>query len=749
MIGRTLRHYRVVERIGAGGMGEVYRATDTRLGREVALKILPPEFSADSDRQARFLREAQLLATLNHPNIAILFGLEDFDGTHALVMELLQGDTLRERISSGRMPLRKAVEIGQQIAAGLSAAHEKGIVHRDLKPENIFVLRDGRAKILDFGLARLREGAANESNQETRADVTQPGRVLGTVGYMAPEQVRGQEADHRADIFSFGVILYEMLAGRRAFHRDTSAETMTAILREDPPELDSVASDVPLGLRRIVRRCLEKSAAERFQSARDLQFALEALSDSQHDSRSASVMVAEQLPSVAVLPFTDMSATKDQEYFCDGMAEEIINALSRVAGLRVAARTSTFHFKGRAGDLKQVAQALDVSHVLEGSVRTAGNRLRVTAQLVKASDGSAAWSDRYDGDMEDVFAIQDKIASSIVEALRVKLLGATLAAQPRTTQNLEAYRTYLKARYLRFSHNDFPSTIAACEQAVKLDPNYAFAYALLSDAATGMAIYSQMKPEAAREKASLAVQNALRLAPDLPEAHASDGYMKYFLRWDFAGAEKALLRALELNPENLDANVYYGVVLSSLRREKESMARIEKALRIDPLSPYVHGMRTMCLLFFGHYPEAVAAARQGMEIQLVSFLTGRMLAFALSAMGKHDEALEEMERVTASHKNIFYLRSELAWLYAKAGRTERAEQLLQGLKEEAATRYVSPIWLCNVAYALGRVDEAVALYEQAFAERCPVLVLRDYPTLADARQEPRICKMFERVGFPN
>ena len=436
-IGSRIAHYDVTALIGEGVMGQVYQATDTKLNRQVALKILPEAFATDPDRLARFQREAQVLASLNHPNIAQIHGIEEEGGTRALVLELVEGPTLADRIAQGPIPLDEALPIAKQIAEALEAAHEAGVIHRDLKPANIKVWKDGTVKVLDFGLAKALdappEGDPGQSPTQTAA-ATEVGVILGTAAYMSPEQAEGKRLDERSDLFSFGAVLYEVVSGHRAFDGDSTVRVLSSVLRAEPRALDA-----PSALERIVRLCLRKSRGERYGSMSNVRVALEATGlNSGPESR----------PSIAVLPFANMSADPDNEYFCDGIAEEITNALAKVDRLEVAGRTSAFSFKGKTGDLRETGRALNVSTVLEGSVRKAGNRLRITAKLVKVTDGYHLWSERYDRQLEDIFEIQDEIALAVVEALKVRLLGEEKAAVlKRSTDNPEAYRLCLKAHH--------------------------------------------------------------------------------------------------------------------------------------------------------------------------------------------------------------------------------------------------------------------------------------------------------------
>ena len=497
----------------------------------------------DESARTRFEREAKAVAALSHPNILSIFDFGKHDGVLFAVTELLEGETLRERLSSGPLPARKAIGYASQMAGGLAAAHDKGIVHRDLKPENLFVTDDGRVKILDFGLAWRAEEATLDAGEETPTEArpTTPGAVMGTVGYMSPEQVRGQSADHRSDIFSLGAILHETLSGVRTFRRDTAVETMNAILKEEAPALS--AEDLPPALGRIVGRCLEKKPGERFQSARDLGFALEALSDETIPARQAEqrgkkwpgkkwlapallavvALVATGLwlvrsdapppatvsdavePSIAVLPFIDLSPDGENEYFGDGMAEELISTLSRIDGLKVAARTSSFMFKGRSEDIRTIGEALNVETVLAGSVRRSGDRVRISAELNNVSDGFNLWSEQYDRELDDIFAVQEEIAISIADRLKVTLIGL----EP-PTENVEAYDLYLRGRFFWARRGDgLDRARDFFEQACAIDPDFALAHAGLADVYSLLGFYGPLRPEESMPQAKAAAERVL------------------------------------------------------------------------------------------------------------------------------------------------------------------------------------------------------------------------------------------------
>lgn len=467
-------------------MGEVYRATDTRLHRDIALKVLPPDMASDPERLARFQREARAVAALNDPHIVTLYSVEEAEGIPFLTMEFVAGESLDRSIPTRGLPVVQMLEIARALADALVAAHEKGIIHRDLKPANIMVSSEGRIKILDFGLAKETAATADDAT----IDRTELGRVIGTPAYMSPEQVLGREVDARADIYSLGIVLHEMATGRRAFQAATSAELVSAVLRDTPPVVTEVRPELPPELARLIRRCIEKDPLHRWQTARDVANELRDLEQSRRQASSPGQALG---PSVAVMPFQNLSSDRENEYFSDGLAEEILNALSQVEGLTVAARASSFYFKGKSTEMSEIASRLRVANVLQGSVRRAGNRVRGMVQLVDLRNGFQLWSERYDRQMEDIFEIQDEIAHAIADRFKVTFGSGAR----RSTTNVEAYELYLKGRHLW--HQRSPATLRAAiksfEQAIQLDPEYALAYSGLADSYGILQFYGWMAPE--------------------------------------------------------------------------------------------------------------------------------------------------------------------------------------------------------------------------------------------------------------
>ncbi len=747
--GTRLGPYEIVSPLGAGGMGEVYKARDPRLGRDVAIKVLPSSFAADPSRLRRFEQEARAVAALSHPNILAIFDIGA--GEHPyLVTELLEGETLRATIERGPLVLKRTTDITLQLVAGLAAAHGRGIVHRDLKPDNIFLTRDGVVKILDFGLAKHGAGWAGGAGGAGGAGEAGPtiaptsaGLILGTVGYMAPEQVRGETADPRSDLFAVGTILYEMVSGQRAFHGDSPADAMSAVLREQPPDL-MLRTGTPPSLARIVRRCLEKDPNERFQSARDLRFAIEWISDV--DGTPAPRAKTDE-KSIAVLPFANMSADADNQYFSDGLAEELINALMRLPGLHVAARTSAF--RRRDLDIREIGKELGVATVLEGGVRRAGNRLRITAQLINVADGYHLWSDRYDREMADVFAIQDEIVEAIVNALAPALAGVTKTAVKRPTENIEAYELYLKGRH--YWHQRAPSTLQMAirlfEQVIALDPEHALAHAGVADC---YAIYrgaGWLPVEKAQPRAQEAVARAMALGPELAEVNFAQALYTFYFERHWRPSIDHLQRAIAINPRLAEARAYLGVCLACDGRTEEAVAAGREACELEPLSPFVHYVHSTALNIAGRFADAEATARHVLDLQPDALVAWPALGAALIGLGRSDEAVVAAERLlTLSRASRSMGQAGLA--YARAGRAADARRLLAELDErENHGEYIAPFGRLTINVGLGDESEIRRLLEACLADCTPPLSIAAScgPFLEAYRTDPEINRLIDTI----
>jgi eukaryotic-like serine/threonine-protein kinase len=580
--------YEIIVLLGAGGMGEVYRARDTRLKRDIAIKVLPDAVAQSPDRLARFEREATIVAGLNHPNIVMLHSIEEAAGTRFLTMELVEGRSLAALVTPGGLPFSHVLDLAIPIADALVAAHENGIVHRDLKPANVMVTRDGRVKVLDFGLAKLtRDEPDLETTQAATMTVllSTAGEMVGTVPYMAPEQIRGEAVDARTDLFSLGVLMFELTCGERPFGGPTLADLSSAILRDSPPSLTSFRSDLPPDLERIIGRCLEKHLRDRFQTALDVANDLRELKRALDRGETPAPRSApDPVASIAVLPFVNRSASADDEYFCDGLADELLNLLAKIQGLRVAARTSAFYFKGKNATIAEVGKALNVATVLEGSVRKAGQRVRISVQLVNVSDGYQLWSETYDRTLEDIFAVQDDVARAVVSALPGKLLiNQAGPATGRGTNDGDAYDAFLEGRFYwaKRTEADARKALGFFERAIAIDPGFAEAWAGLADCHVTRCFYSLMPTSESLPKAREAARRALSLRSELGAAHATLGYASMIeFKWD--EAEREYRQAIELNSDDATARVWYAELLMMTGRMNAALREVRRALELDP-----------------------------------------------------------------------------------------------------------------------------------------------------------------------
>ena len=727
--------YEILEPIGAGGMGEVYKARDTRLGRTVAIKTLHWEHGD------RFEREARAIAALNHPNICALYDVGTLpSGEGYLVMEFIEGAPL-----AGPLALDTALRYATQIADALSAAHLKGITHRDLKPANILVTPSG-IKLLDFGLALLDGGQRTATDATATIGLTQAGTILGTAAYMSPEQAEGKAVDARSDIFSFGLVLYEMLSGRRAFTGDSQIAIMAAILHKEPSALQTTPA-----LQNILTKCLRKLPAERFRSMAQVKDALLAATSSSaaQPVTQAAPAPVERMPSIAVLPFANMSRDGEDEYFSDGLAEEIISALTQVAGLKVIARTSAFAFKGKNEDIRKIAETLGVSSILEGSVRRAGPKVRVTVQLIRAEDGTHLWSQRYESEMTDVFAIQDEISAAIVKQLQLNLTGHSLVK--RAVTNAAAYDATLEGRH---HLNNFTPASAdrarqCFERAIALDPQYAPAHAGLAEYHVVHATVGNLDPRDELALGNKAALRALELDPQLPEAHAIAGQIRAELDYDWKGSEQHYLRAIASNPAAASVHFSYGYwCLRPIGKLNEALVEIERALELDPLSLYYRFGRAYLLMFVGRDEEAAIAARQTFERDPDYFLAQFILSFVLARLGHADEAVALAERALQVHGRYSMSLLVAGAVYAAAGRREAAEKIVTELEAMAANSYSAAGAMALVSSLLGDMDETVRWAERAINQRDPqVLGIKTTPAYANLRSDPRYPALLAKMNL--
>jgi serine/threonine-protein kinase len=751
MTGKMLGHYRVGALIGAGGMGTVYRATDTKLGRDVALKVLPPEMARDPDRLARFQREARAVAALNHPHIVTLHSVEEADGVHFLTMELVEGQPLDQLIPPGGLPVARIVEIGGALADALAAAHEKGIVHRDLKPGNVMITNDGRVKVLDFGLAKHRQAADPAGVTVTLAAHTEAGVVMGTPAYMSPEQVAGRAVDYRTDIFSLGALLYELATGRRPFRSDSVAGLMAAILRDAPASASSIRRDLAASFQRLLEGCLQKDPGARPQTAREIRSLLAAVASG---VASASGAPAGDEQSIAVLPFTSLSPDPNDEFFADGVTEEILNVLAHIPGLRVAGRSSSFSFKGRHEDLRVVGAKLGVATILEGTLRRAGSRLRLTAQLIDAGSGYQLWSERYDRVMEDVFDVQDEIARTIAERLKLSL-GSNRQGQVMQppTRNVGAYELYLKGRALLYQRGlSILKAIDCFTEAVALDPTYAQAWAGLADGYTTSG-YSGFKPAAdVMPRALEAARRALQLDPDLSEAHNALACATMLYERDYALAEREFQRALALNPNYPQARAWYGLFCLHwiAGRASEGHAEISRLLQLDRLSGYAYFLLSFSDFTGDHLSEAVDHAQRGLELDPNSYLGHWALMQSLHWSGRHEEAALVAERALAMSGRHPWALETLVSVYAACSKPDEARAVYREMEARSAREYVQPSMLAAAAAAVGDMDDAVTIAQRALDDKDPLFVMlaRTWPGYGRLQRDPRFLEIVRQLNLP-
>jgi serine/threonine protein kinase/tetratricopeptide (TPR) repeat protein len=758
MIGQALSHYQILEKLGEGGMGVVYKARDSHLDRLVAIKVLPAERVAHADSKRRFVQEAKAASALNHPNIVTIYDIDQASGVYFIAMEFVAGTPLDRLIPRQGLELNTMLKYGIQVADALAAAHAAGIVHRDLKPANLMVTDRGLVKVLDFGLAKLAEGPAIGESDDTETLVaalakTEEGVILGTVSYMSPEQAEGKPVDARSDIFSLGSVLYEMVTGRKAFQGESKVSTLTAILRDEPKSAREIVTGLPKDVERIVSRCLRKEMSRRFQSMDDVRVELQDLKEDSDSSRllaapssaalnQAARAVVKEAPSIAVLPFASMSSDAENEYFSDGISEEIINALGQVEGLHVAARTSSFSFKGKSVEVAEIARRLDVRHVLEGSVRRAGARVRVMAQLVDASNGFHLWSERYDRQIADIFDVQDEIARAIVERLKVAFdAGATSRLVKVATNNMEAYQEYLRGRAMLYRRGPWIArALESFQKAVALDPAYAQAWAGVADAYTALSYYGYRRPDEAMPAAVEAATRATVADPESAEAHNALAIAALLWERDFGKAEREFHEALALNPGYIQARCWYGLFFLQwgVGRYEDGLAEAWHAFEADPLSAYVTTVLSLALAAVQRFDEAVLQALNAVQHDPQSFLARWELGFAYHWNAQHEEAVAVLEPLWANSGHN-WVAMGLVPAYVRAGREDQARSVYQSLLARQAGEYVQPFVLAVSATALGDHDAAIGFCEAAIEGRDMLFALmnRWWPDFERVRTDRR------------
>jgi serine/threonine protein kinase/tetratricopeptide (TPR) repeat protein len=707
--------YEIIEELGKGGMGKVYRVLDKKINEDVALKFIRFDIASDKKTLERFSNELKIARKIVHKNVGRMYHLSEENGTYYVTMEYVPGEDLRSMIRMSRqLATGTGIHIAKQVCDGLAEAHKMGIVHRDLKPGNIMIDKEGNARIMDFGIA---------CSVQTKG-ITGTGIIIGTPDYMSPEQAEVKDVDGRSDIYSLGVILYEMVTGRLPFEGETPLSIAMKHRAERPKDPRELNAQVPQSLSRVILKCLEKEPAERYQTTDELK---QELTDIESAVTSTGPMYGPPRPQsekittlkqycVAVLPFADFSPQRDQQYFCDGLAEEIINALTKIKELKVVARTSVFSFKGKDIDVREIGRQLGVAIVLEGSVRKAADRIRVTAELVDVADGYHLWSERYDRNIEDIFAIQDDITLAIVDSLKINLMGEEKRLLVKHhTQDAEAYNLYLQGRHFWFQRtlDGIQKGMQSFRQAIEKDPNYALAYSGIADCYSNLGFYF-LAPQAAFPKAMAAAQKAIELDESLAEGHASRAFIKELYEWDWQGAEREYKRAIELNPEYANAHHWYALYLGAMDRWVESMAEAKKAVDLEPLSSQFRLVFGVTLYQTRLYDQAVQEFKNIIENDPTFFPPHFFLGWwTYPELGKFEEAVIEAQKAVELTRGSSIARASLGYAYAMAGKVEEAKRVLDELEEISKKTYVSPAAVAVVYARLGEIDRAFEFLEKA------------------------------------
>jgi serine/threonine-protein kinase len=778
MTGQIISHYKILEKLGGGGMGVVYKARDLKLDRFVALKFLPHHLIADDEEKKRFIHEAKSASALDHPNICTIYEIDETEDEQMFIaMAYYEGETLKKKIDRGPLPLDEAINLAIQVAQGLQCTHEAGITHRDIKPANVMITNKGQAKIMDFGLAKL-------AGQKTR--LTKTGMTVGTLAYMSPEQLQGIDADHRSDIWALGVVLYEILTGKLPFKGEYEAAMVYSILNEPPEPIIALRAGVPMELERIVNKAVAKNTNARYQHIDEILVDLRSLQTDFASGASKQRLTAakfskkkrfylyggfatvlifligiilfrgarETYPkhdSIAVLPITNLSGDPELEYFADGMTEALITDLAQISALKVISRTSVMQYKGAKKPLPEIANELKVDVVLEGSVQCFGERVKITAQLIEAATDRHLWAKSYERELRDILALQNEVARAVADEIQVKL---TPQEQARLMSvhpvNPEAYQAYLKGRYYwnKRTKEGFKKGIDYFTTAIEIDPAYALAYAGLADCYNLLGNWGYLPPKETFPKAKVAAMKAIEIDERLAEAHTSLAFLSMFYDWDWLEAEREFKRAIELNPNYATAHQWYGEYLALVRGQfDQAIAEMKRAQELDPLSLTISANLGWVIYLSRQYEQAIEQLRKTLELDPSFVLAHLHLGWVYVQEARYEEAIAELQKVVTFSEDAGYALVSLGTAYALSGKKVEAQKVLKKLKGTSKQHYISPGHMAFVYIGLGEKDQAFAWLEKAYEKRDGWLVYLMDPCFDPLRSDPRFTELLKKVGL--